>query len=81
MSRDKLSWPHRTHLAGGVVADRDDEIEGRGADGRKFIPAFAAQGFDRHSELLEQIDREGIHFPIGKAAGAESAKLPVAPTT
>ena len=68
----RLPRPHRAHLAGGVVADRDDEVE-RGRAGRgEFVPGLAAQALGADFQPLQQLDRERVHAPVGMAAGAVS---------
>ena len=43
MGAHRLARPKRANLVGGVVANREDEIEHRGAGAGKFFPRFGTQ--------------------------------------
>ena len=77
MRRNGLSRLERTYFARCLVADSDDEVQLRCAEGGELIPAFAAQCFNRVSKCAHLLDSEGIHAAGGMAAravGAEAAR-------
>jgi hypothetical protein len=42
MRGDRLAWPDRTDFPGGVIADREHEVERRRTCSRELVPALAA---------------------------------------
>src|SRR3546814_19692223 len=50
----RLAGPGRTGLAGGIVADGEDEIEFGRVRAREFVPAFRAQTLGLEPELIEK---------------------------
>src|SRR3546814_11449539 len=61
----RLAGPGRTGLAGGIVADGEDEIEFGRVRAREFVPAFRAQTLGLEPELIEK--RERLCMEIGRA--------------
>lgn len=80
MGPDRMARPDRADLAGGVVADGDDEVQRRRAGRGELVPALAAQPLARQAELLEQRERDRMHLALGIAARAvpdEAAPAPM----
>ncbi len=74
MRRDRLTRPHRTHFAGGVVADGDDEVHLRCVGRGVLVPALAAQILGRVIHRLHLFDGEGIDLAGWVTAGAVGAE-------
>src|ERR1700734_3887744 len=69
-----LTGPVGTYFPGGVVADREHEIE-RGPDrGGKLIPALAAQFPCWQPHLLEELERQRMYGSFRVAAGTQAAE-------
>ena len=73
-----LSGPDRADLAGGVVADGQDEVHRWRIRLRELLPALAAQALGRHARRFQGLDRVGVHLARGMAARRESAKAAAA---
>ncbi len=69
--------PHRTHFAGGVVADGDDEVHLRCVGRGVLVPALAAQILGRVIHRLHLFDGEGIDLAGWVTAGAVGAEAPL----
>jgi hypothetical protein len=50
-----IARPNGAQFAGGLVADREDEIHHRRTGPREFMPAFAAQPVCRQMKPFERI--------------------------
>src|SRR5437868_11779063 len=68
----RFARPDGTDLAGGVVADSDDEVDGWRSGRGKLIPALAPQTFSRQAGPLQKLDGQWMHLALRKAARAES---------
>ena len=79
MRGDRLARPDRAHLAGGVVADGDDEIHLRRIARREVVPALAQQVFGRQVDAAQQVERQRVDVALRMAAGAVAAELALAP--
>src|SRR2546427_202880 len=62
MRRDGLARPQRTRLAGGVVADGEDEVEHRRTGNHEFVPALAAVARGRQAQAFQRGECQRIHF-------------------
>src|SRR4029079_6988346 len=51
-----LSWPHRTNLAGDVVADRDDHVHLWRVGILEHAPALARKAIDGMPQLFQLLD-------------------------
>src|SRR3546814_18761386 len=56
----RLAGPGRTGLAGGIVADGEDEIEFGRVRARDFVPAFRAQTLGLEPDHIEPRERLGM---------------------
>ena len=65
----------------GVVADSKNEVELRCAGLLEFIPALRAQTLCRHVRVLQQFERDRVHFALRRAAGAVADEAPATPVT
>ncbi len=79
MRRHRLARPDRAGLAGGLVADRDDEVELDAARRGEFVPALAARAIRGNLHLREQFERQRIDPPGREASGTVAAESPPAP--
>src|SRR5262249_31773429 len=75
MGRHRLARPHRTALAGGVVADGEHEIDERRARLRELAPRLRAEARNVVAEALQKLERVRIDPALGIAAGAEGAEF------
>src|SRR3546814_20116901 len=67
---DRLARKDRAAFAGGVVANREDEIELGCTWFREFIPAFRVQAFGRIAEVSQHFDRHRMHITLGQIGRA-----------
>src|SRR3989344_113394 len=70
----RLARPDRAGLAGGIVADGEDEIEDRGTGGGKLVPALRAKALGLEAEFAEKRAHLRMDLTLGDAAGAKGAK-------
>jgi hypothetical protein len=79
MGSDWIAGPERADFAGGLVADRKDEIHDWRVGPCEFMPAFAAQTAYRQMKPFEQVEGEGMHHTFWKAAGTVAFEPTFAP--
>ena len=72
MRRHRLAGPDGAHLAGGVVADREHEVERRPAAVGELVPALAAQRLGPIVQPLAAGERHRMDLALRVAAGARS---------
>src|SRR3546814_14644737 len=72
---DRLARKDRAAFAGGVVANREDEIELGCTWFREFIPAFRVQAFGRIAEVSQHFDRHRMNITLGLTASAVGSEL------
>ena len=77
--RHRFSRPDRAHLTGRVVADSENEIDGRRAGSCKLVPTLASQVLCWEIHALEQLDSHRVHLASGKASRTESAEPTLTP--
>ena len=70
MGGHRVAGPDRAYLAGGLVADGEDQIHFRRPRPGEFVPALAAQPARIEVGLFEEIERQGVRGALGEAAGA-----------
>ena len=71
MRRHRLARPDRAGFAGGVVADREDEVHlGRAGRG-ELVPVLRAGEGRVVVEALQQLERIGMDLALGMRAGRE----------
>src|SRR5689334_6127529 len=75
---ERLARPDRADLAGGIVADGDDEVDRRRAFRGELVPAFRPQALGGKAELIEQGERCRVDFALGMAAGGKGAEAAAA---
>src|SRR6516164_11604392 len=74
-----IPGPHRTPLAGSLVADGEHKIHARRTRFGELVPAFAAQSAGIEMRLFEHIECERVHGTPGKAPGAVAFEPALAP--
>ena len=79
MGLQGMPGPDRTYLAGGVITNGDDKIDGRRIRLREFVPGFAPQSCRRELHLLEELQGNRMDGALGMAAGTETADLTLPP--
>src|SRR5207302_3243142 len=72
MGRHRLPGPHRTGFARGVVANGEHEIHVRRASRSKYCPALGMHVRGWKAQPAEQVERIGMHLPLGLAPGTEA---------
>src|SRR3546814_4367239 len=72
MRRHRAAGPDRTGLAGGIVANGENEIEFRGIRTSELVPAFRAIALGRQPHLRDQLERHRVNVALGEAARARS---------
>src|SRR5262249_31584468 len=77
--RHGMPRPHRAGLARRLIADRDDEIHLRRIRLGELVPAPAAQTLSPQAESGQEIKRQRMNGPFGKAAGAEAPEAALPP--
>ncbi|RYP44154.1 hypothetical protein DL770_011508 [Monosporascus sp. CRB-9-2] len=66
-----LARPYRTHLAGCLVADGENEVQFGRAVLRELVPALATEPVRRDTELLQGMQRKRVHRTGGVATCGE----------
>src|SRR5689334_318477 len=79
MGGDRIARPDRADLARGLIADGKDEIHDRRAGASELVPAFAAHFTDGQAKPIKQVQRQWMHCPLRKAAGAIALEAAPAP--
>src|SRR3546814_6194242 len=74
MRRHRAAGPDRTGLAGGIVANGENEIEFRGIRTSELVPAFRAIALGRQPHLRDQLERHRVNVALGEAARAIGAE-------
>src|SRR5215475_9008298 len=68
MHRHRLAGPHRTDLAGRVVADGEGKIERRRAGLRELVPRLRTKTRRVIAEALQELDCMRVHSALRLAA-------------
>ena len=65
-------WPGQTGAGfiGCVITEGDDNVDGWYLWTREFLQLFGRQALGRHLEVLEHLERVGVHGAFGVAPGA-----------
>ena len=75
MRGHRLTGPHGADFFGGVVTDREDEIERGGIGACKLLPALAAQALRGEMSGFQLLERRWVHSSCGMAACAVRFKV------
>lgn len=71
MGRHRLSRPDGANFIGGIVANRENEIEFGRTRNSELIPAFGAKDLCGMIELLQQIEGIGMNRSLRLASSAK----------